>query len=319
MYEVTTTNECAPGLGRPAALVMLLSLLGSGVASADRFDSPEGKENERSVALDGDSPPSGVAAGEDPVSEAEGRPRRELRALRVSSPPVIDGRLDEHDWRMAPVATDFVQSSPNEGEPSSERTEARVLYDDQAVYVGIRAFDSSPEQIVARVGRHDNLGNSDSVAVMFDSYHDRRTAFVFAVNPAGVKLDAYRFADTSSDLTWDAVWDVATTIDEHGWTAELRIPLSQLRVPHQESQAWGLNFERWIARIGERSNWAPIGPSTPGPNSSFFRDHGVVQGADTLDLHLHHVTGRQRTDSAWSAGGDDVSRLEGEVAADEAD
>ena len=123
---------------------------------------------------------------------------------------------------------------------------------------GIRAFDTAPDSIVRRLARRDDRPHSDWVDVVIDSYLDRRTAFRFGVNPAGVKSDAYMFDDTNEDDSWDAVWEVATQIDDLGWTAEFRIPYSQLRFDGAVRQTWGLNFVRYVGRHLETSLWAPI-------------------------------------------------------------
>ncbi len=181
-----------------------------------------------------------------------------LQAIRVSGHEIrVDGRAVEAPWQRAPVATDFVQFEPGEGESATERTEARVLYGDDALYVAIRAYDRDPAGIVGQLTRRDQDSYSDQVAVIIDSYFDRRTAFHFAVNPVGVKQDIYRFDDTGEDAGWDAVWDVATTRDEQGWTAEFRIPYSQLRFRDAQVQTWGINFARTIARRDETDVWAP--------------------------------------------------------------
>ena len=182
-----------------------------------------------------------------------------LEATRLAGPaPSIDGVLDEADWATAMTARDFVVFQPNEGATPSQRTEARVLYGDDAVYVGMRAFDTSPDSIEARLARRDEDPHSDWLDVVIDSYHDRRTAFRFAVNPAGVKRDIYMYDDVQEDVSWDAVWDVATSTDAEGWTAEFRIPYSQLRFDGAARQTWGINFVRTIARHLEVSLWAPI-------------------------------------------------------------
>jgi hypothetical protein len=174
----------------------------------------------------------------------------------------IDGRLDEAAWAGAEVATGFTQNRPNAGEPSTQRTEARVLFGRDAVYVGMRMYETSRSDIVTRLGRRD-AGDlqSDWAHVLFDSYHDRRTGFRFSVNPSGVKVDALHFDDTNSDDGWDAVWEVSTSVDDEGWTAEFRIPLSQLRYRARstaDEAVWGVNFGREIARLDELSLWAPI-------------------------------------------------------------
>ena len=180
--------------------------------------------------------------------------------------PVLDGRLDDAIWAQAPVATDFVQSKPHAGQPATERTEARVVYDGGAVYVAMRAHDAHPDSIAAQLGRRDAGGiYSDWLHVVFDSYHDRRTGYRFSVNPRGVKMDAFHFNDGNEDDGWDAVWDVAARMDSAGWTAEFRIPLSQLRFKPQEAgQTWGLNFAREVARNDEQTSWSPMFPNQPG-------------------------------------------------------
>ncbi len=171
--------------------------------------------------------------------------------------PSLDGRLAEAVWRRAAPATGFTQYEPAPGAPASQRTEARVLYGDDALYVAIRSWDTSPDSIVGQLTRRDQESYSDEVAVVIDSYFDRRTAFHFQVNPKGVKTDIYRFDDTQEDRGWDAVWDVATSQDAEGWTAEFRIPYSQLRFREGAEQTWGINFMRRIARSQETVVWAP--------------------------------------------------------------
>lgn len=184
-----------------------------------------------------------------------------LRAVRAAELPLIDGRLDEPAWSGAPVARDFVQSQPNTGEPASERTEVRVLYTDDAVYVGARMHDRDPGGIIRRLARRDEEVTTDAFHVAFDSYFDHRTAFRFSVSVAGVQSDALMFSDTQEDDDWDAVWESATRSDETGWTAEFRIPLSQLRFAGSSDDAgstWGINFMRDIARLEELSVWSPL-------------------------------------------------------------
>ncbi len=207
----------------------------------------------------------GAGAGQgprDPGDEFEASlptPPPTLEAHRIGgAPPAIDGWLREPDWRSASVAGDFVVYEPDEGARPSQATEARVLYGPEALYVGIRAFDTAPDSIVQRLARRDDRPHSDWVDVVIDSYLDRRTAFRFGVNPAGVKSDVYMFDDTNEDASWDAVWDVATQVDHLGWTAEFRIPYSQLRFDGASRQTWGLNVARFVGRHLETSLWAPV-------------------------------------------------------------
>jgi hypothetical protein len=173
----------------------------------------------------------------------------------------LDGRLDESAWANAVVGAEFVQFEPNEGAPASQRTEARVLYGPDALYVGLRAHETAPDSIVGQLTRRDQHSYSDELSVIVDSYFDRRTAFHFAVNPVGVKKDLFRFDDVGEDGGWDAVWDVATSVDEGGWTAEFRILYSQLRFRQAAEQTWGIQFMRRVARLQETSVWAPTGRS----------------------------------------------------------
>ena len=160
----------------------------------------------------------------------DGSLTRTVAAARITgTAPSIDGRLDDAIWATAAVATDFVQTRPRPGEPPSYQTEIRVLYDANAVYVGARMLDPHPDSVVAQLTRRDDMGVSDWIQLGFDSYHDRRTAYVFGLNPRGVKQDGFVFDDTRSDDNWDAVWQGAARVDSLGWTAEFKIPLSQLR------------------------------------------------------------------------------------------
>ena len=198
---------------------------------------------------------------------------RVMRAVRTDQPIRIDGRFDEAAWAAADLATDFVQRSPQAGQPGSERTEVRVLYDEGAIYVAARMFDAHPDSMQAPLARRDQpVSNSEWFNLVLDSYHDRRTAFRFGVNPAGLRRDVYHFNDGAEDSSWDAVWEVAAAVDSAGWTAEFRIPLSQLRFNPPAAgaeQTWGVQFFRYIARRDEWSHWAPWLPTYAGFVSRF--------------------------------------------------
>jgi hypothetical protein len=204
-----------------------------------------------------------------------------IRAERTSAEIRIDGILDEADWGRAPVATDFTQQRPNPGTPATHRTEARVLFDDRNLYVAMRMHDPNPELIAAQLGRRDATGlHSDWAHVVIDSYFDRRTAFRFSVTPRGVMRDVMQFDDVNEDGGWDAVWEVATRIDEQGWTAEYRIPLSQLRFTTDGTSAlvWGVQFIRDIARYEERSLWSEI----PAGERAFVSRMGELHGLSAI-------------------------------------
>ncbi|HEX9829635.1 MAG TPA: DUF5916 domain-containing protein [Bacteroidota bacterium] len=202
---------------------------------------------------------------------------RVLQADRLNGTSIvrIDGIIDEPVWRTAQRADGFIQRRPNQGAPATQQTEAWVLYDDDAVYVAARMYDASPDSVVGELFRRDGTVLSDWFSVVIDSYFDRRTAFSFGMNPAGVKRDILLYNDTSEDPTWDAVWEASARRDAEGWTAEFRIPLSQLRFSDASDQlTWGINFQRSIARTGEDSHWSPV----PGDNSTFVSRFGTLTG-----------------------------------------
>jgi hypothetical protein len=176
-------------------------------------------------------------------------------AVRARQAPRVDGQLDEEVWTAAPVSGGFWQVDPDEGEPGTQDTEFRVVYTDAALYIGVRAWDTEPDKIVTRLARRDEDVPSDWIVIAIDSYYDRRTAFAFFVNPAGVKRDQYIFDDGDDDESWDAVWDVATSTDSAGWTAEFRIPFSQLRFSAAERQVFGFQVVRVINRRNEEQHW----------------------------------------------------------------
>jgi hypothetical protein len=225
--------------------------------------------------------PAGAIAA---APEGEGRkddpnpaPYRAVASRATPGTPKIDGRLDDAVWALAQPITDFTQRDPSEGEPATERTVAWVLYDDDALFVGIRAYDSEPGEIVGQLTRRDTWSPSDWLAVSIDSYYDRRTAFTFRVNPAGVEQDWLWFDDTEQDESWNAVWDVATSVDAEGWVAEFRIPFSQLRFSAAPEQLWGFNLTREIARKNEVDLWKPIAKDASGWVSE-FGDLAGIQG-----------------------------------------
>ncbi len=206
------------------------------------------------------------------------RPRAAGTAIRaVPAAPRLDGHLDEAVWALAPVMSDFTQQDPMEGQPATQRTDVRVVFTDEALYVGVRAFDSEPDRIAAQLTRRDVDSPSDWIVVAVDSYHDRRTAFQFWVNPAGVKRDVYVFNDNEEDDSWDAVWDVAVTRDGNGWTAEYRIPFSQLRFPRAASQSFGFNVGRKINRTNEFDMWRLI-PKNASGQVSLYGDLEGIEG-----------------------------------------
>jgi hypothetical protein len=214
------------------------------------------------------------------TSATDSTARRVATAARRTSPITIDGKLDDAAWSSAIPTSGFTQSYPQPGAQPVDPTEVRVLYDDQALYVAVKMRDSKPDSIAAQLARRDASGiYSDWVHVIIDSYHDRRTAFRFTVNPKGVMKDVYTSNDRNEDVNWDAVWEVATKIDSEGWNAEYRIPLSQLRfgnVPDGAERIWGFQVQRDIARRQARDTWSPWTRAQPGFVSRFGDLRGLV-------------------------------------------
>ncbi|MBI4485306.1 MAG: carbohydrate binding family 9 domain-containing protein, partial [Acidobacteria bacterium] len=200
-------------------------------------------------------------------------------------------QLTDETWQSAPAISEFLQREPAEGSPPSQRTEFRIAYDATTLYVKVRAFDSEPDKIVGYLTRRDADSPSDWLRVGIDSYHDRRTAYEFAVNPSGVKQDFYWFNDNNRDDSWDAVWDVAVSRDHLGWVAEFRIPFSQLRFTPNQSNTFGLAIARQIGRLNEMSTWPLLARSATGFVSSFGELTGLsmTQSPKRLEITPYSV------------------------------
>ena len=192
-----------------------------------------------------------VLYASDTLFNAEDYKQREIFALRLDEPLRIDGLLTEPIYQTPPNQT-FIQLEPDNGVPASEATDVWVAYDDAALYVSARLWDSQPDSIVVRMGRRDANFNSDLFQVIIDAYNDKRSGFFFMINPSGAIQDGTFSNDSWSDGSWDGVWDGKTTIDEYGWTAEIRIPYSQLRFNQQDEYTWGIHLGRMIQRKNEQ-------------------------------------------------------------------
>jgi len=202
---------------------------------------------------------------------------RVAEATEAQEPPVIDGVVEEPIWTTAQRITDFVQAEPYEGEPSTEKTEVRLLYDETHLYLGVICYDSDPAGIIVTDARRDSsLDDTDSFRVVFDTYLDRQNGFVFGTNPAGIEYDGqvtnegegggpgagFRRTQSGSgggfNLNWDASFVVRSHVGDFGWSAEFAIPLRTLRYESAKPQVWGLNFQRNIRRKREEAYWSPV-------------------------------------------------------------
>ena len=224
---------------------------------------------------------------------AEAQERKQARAARVANGAIrLDGNLGEAAWNAAPAITDFVQREPVEGAPPTDPTDVRIVYDDDAIYVGARMRSSGG--VRAPLARRDDDGQAEHILVSFDTYLDRRTASTFGVTAAGVRLDSYAASDEfdSGDSGYSPVWGAQVFRDESGWVAEMRIPFSQLRFNDRSPQVWGLNIERRVPARNEQVFWALV-PRTETKWASLFGDlHGIdgIRPRRRLEL-LPYVAG----------------------------
>jgi hypothetical protein len=217
-------------------------------------------------------------------------------AVRRQGPIAVDGKLDEPCWSAAPKQSGFVQRFPKDASKPSLETRFAIVYDDEAIFVGVWADDPQPELIRALLTRRDVDAPADAVTIAFDSYHDRRTAYAFQLNAAGVQRDMLLFDDTNQDDTWDAVWTGNVSVTPSGWTAEYRIPLSQLRFANSETHEWGFQMMRLIGRTGEQDSWSPWPRSAPQVVSKFGVLEGIshLRASRRLELLPYATTGFDR-------------------------
>ena len=199
-----------------------------------------------------------------------------VQAIRLESPVDLDGLLSEPVWRLPGAVTGFTQSDPVEGGSPSERTEVRVAYDDEALYVGARMHDSHPDSIVARLARRDVNARSDEFALFVDPFHDGRNGYYFVVSAAGVLRDGTLFNDNWDDDSWDGVWQGKAHRDPQGWTCEIKVPFSQMRFQSSGSNVWGINFRRTVPRRSE-TDYVVF---TPRKESGFVSRFPLLRGLD---------------------------------------
>ncbi len=216
------------------------------------------------------------------AQSTQGPSSKRAIAVRTASPIRLDGVLDDASWREASWFEDFLQKDPDQFAPPGDRTAISFVYDDDALYVGARMYSTDPENIPRDVTRRDQYGNSEHIVVSLDPYQDRRTAYSFSVTAGGVRRDYYHPQDTDDymarDFTFDPVWEARVSIDSLGWTAEMRIPFSQLRFNSQENQAWGLNIFRWMPQRNEDAFWVVVPRNETGWSSRF----GTLTGIENI-------------------------------------
>ncbi|MBS1746899.1 MAG: carbohydrate binding family 9 domain-containing protein [Bacteroidetes bacterium] len=212
-----------------------------------------------------------------------------MQAVKVSVAPKIDGNLDDSVWDNVPVATDFVESFPAFGKKAIQKTEVKIIYDDQAVYVGAYLFDDPGlirKQITARDEEQQN--DADYFSVFFDTYLDHQNGFQFLVTSSNVQSDAKLGPNLATDFgeygdkTWDAVWESKVGIQSDGWVVEMKIPYFSLRFSKKNVQDWGLQFLRSVRRSNETFTWNPVDPNVDG----FVNQFGILGGLKNIEPPL---------------------------------
>ena len=222
-----------------------------------------------------------------------GESTKSIVAMRTLNAPHIDGQLNEPEWQRAVPVASFSQFDPHEREPATEETSVRILYDDQAIYVGVMCYDTQPQRIIRQMSRRDRTAEADKFTIIVDSYHDHLTAFVFSGTVSGVQTDGVLSqGGRTYDTEWDAVWHYATRIVRNGWSAEFAIPFSALRFNRDDEMVWGINFRRYIARKGETVEWVMIPRSESGSVAKMGHLSGLrgVQPPQRLELMPYAVS-----------------------------
>ena len=216
-----------------------------------------------------------------------------ITAVRLKEHITIDGILNESVWKTAPSVNVFVQRDPIEGAVASEKTEAYVAFDDEALYIAARMYDSHPDSIIARLTRRDNVINADRLLIFLDPYHDKRSGYYFTINAAGILTDGVLYNDDWDDNSWDAVWEGKANIDDKGWTVEVRIPFTQLRFKNDDHQVWGINFKRIIARKNEEDYTIKFPKTESGFVSRFIELDGLdgIKPSSKVEI-VPYLTGK---------------------------
>jgi hypothetical protein len=203
--------------------------------------------------------------------------KKNLEAKRIQTAPDVDGFLTESVWNDAPIAGGFVMDSPTPGIPLSQNTEVRVLYDHEAMYIGISCFDNNPDSIYSQLSGRDGSGNTDYCGVTFSCYRDGINGFTFITNAKGEQYDA-RMSSDGEDVSWNAVWYCKTKITSQGWFAEFKIPFAAIRFPDKPEQLWNINFVREVRRHRHHGYWNGVDPMLPG----FLTQMGTLTGIKNI-------------------------------------
>lgn len=239
-------------------------------------------------------------------------------ASRTTASIRLDGKLDDTAWQTARFVTGLTQREPAEGQPANDSTHVTFVYDQQALYIGARMFSSHPQSIRPLVARRDKEGSAEQLVLSFDTFGDRRTAYTFSVTSGGVRVDYYHGSDfeNSRDYTFDPVWEVRTTVDDKGWTAEARIPFSQLRFSAADEQTWGVNIVRLVPDRNESDYWMLVKRNETGWSSRMGQLTGLrgLRARQRLEA-LPYVASDTRAKSTVNASNPYDAKQQSEVRA----
>jgi hypothetical protein len=222
--------------------------------------------------------------------------KRNYQTAFTKAAPIIDGLGSDDCWNLVEWTSDFIQSQPVENKPPSQQTAFKIIYDNDNIYVFVRAYDTEPDKISKLMSRRDNF-TGDFVYIEFDSHFDKQTDYMFCASASGAKSDAAISDDgMNEDDNWNPIWYMKTSYDDKGWCAEMRIPLSQLRFDNNNSQIWGLQVSRKIYRLQERSQWQYIPKGSPGIVHLFGELHGIdnIKPKHQIELMPYSVARTER-------------------------
>jgi hypothetical protein len=206
--------------------------------------------------------------------------KKSLQTKFTSEKIILDGKLEESIWQSVPIATDFIMFQPDNGKtvPNEKRTEVRVLYDNEALYIGAIMYDNEPDKILKEINKRDDFGTADFFGVFINGYNDGQQNFEFFVNAADGQADCLATDTNGEDYSWDAVWESKAVITSYGWVAEMRIPYAALRFSSEKIQTWGVNFFREIRRDRQKYSWNFIDTKI----GTVTQQNGTVDGIQNI-------------------------------------
>ncbi len=220
------------------------------------------------------------AAGTNSIPDSAALAVKNIKAVRITTPPKIDAVMNEDFWQQVPVASDFIEYSPRNGTLPPFATEIRFAYDDVALYIFATMHDAYPDSICQEMGRRDQIEELYTDYISFDilPYNDGLNMYEFKVSPAGLQNDC-KYSAVGQDITWDAVWESAAAINADGWTVEMKLPYSALRFPKIDKQVWGINMWRNLKRTQEWSTWSYVDNKT----QDIFKYYGTLTGIENVN------------------------------------